>query len=130
SSVTSCIARFSPYQIDMFLTSNVCSGGISASGGGADPRSRRSMTVCSGISMTKSSICKPLRNGPCTPSSHNSNQYINAKNTGDEQESASPSLSMPIIVGRNGIGKNLQRQRRDRLTEVVVPKTITESSEK
>src|SRR2546430_16739086 len=62
-------------------------------------------------------------------SSQNSNQYINAKNTGDEHQRASPSLAMPIVIRRNGIGKNLQRKRGDGLVEAVIPKTITESGE-
>ena len=37
---------------------------------------------------------------------------------------------MPIVVGRNSVGKNLQRQRRDWLTEAVIPESITKSSEK
>ena len=63
-------------------------------------------------------------------SSQNSNQYINAKNTGDEHERAGPRLTMPIVIRRNGIGKNLQRKRGDGLAEAVIPKTITESGEK
>ena len=37
---------------------------------------------------------------------------------------------MPVIIGRDRIGKNLQRERRDRLAEAVIPKTIAESCEK
>ena len=37
---------------------------------------------------------------------------------------------MPIVIWRNGIGKNLQRQSGDGLTEAMVPKTITKSGEK
>jgi len=63
-------------------------------------------------------------------SSQNSNQYINAKNTGDEHQRASPGLAMPIVIRRNGIGKNLQGKRGDGLAEAVIPKTISESGEK
>ena len=37
---------------------------------------------------------------------------------------------MPIVVGRDRIGKNLQRERSDGLAEAVIPKAIAESSEK
>jgi hypothetical protein len=37
---------------------------------------------------------------------------------------------MPIVIGRDSIGKNLQRQRSDGLAEAVIPKTISERSEK
>src|SRR6266511_4295992 len=63
-------------------------------------------------------------------SSQNSNQYINAKNTGDEHQRAGPRLAMPIVIRRNGIGKNLQRQCGNGLAEAVVPKAISESGEK
>src|SRR5438309_3905494 len=62
--------------------------------------------------------------------SQNSNQYINAKNAGDEHQRASPGLAMPIVIRRNGIGKNLQGKRGDGLAEAVIPKTITERGEK
>src|SRR5205823_2472478 len=45
-------------------------------------------------------------------------------------ERASPSLPMPIIVGRDRIRKNLQWQRGDWLAEAVIPKMIAESGEK
>src|SRR4029077_18845796 len=61
---------------------------------------------------------------------YDSSQHINAKNSGDEHERAGPSLPMPIIVGRDCIGKNLQWERSDGLAEAVIPKTIAESSEK
>src|SRR5438874_8760336 len=62
--------------------------------------------------------------------SENSYQYVNAKDPGDEDERAGPSLPMPIVIRRNCVGKNLQRQRRDRLGQIVVPKTVPESGEK
>ena len=62
--------------------------------------------------------------------SQDSYKHINAENSADEHECASPSLPVPVIVGRDRIGKNLQRERRDRLAEAVIPKTIAESSEK
>ena len=37
---------------------------------------------------------------------------------------------MPIVIRRNCIGKNLQWERGDRLTEAMIPKTISESGEK
>jgi hypothetical protein len=37
---------------------------------------------------------------------------------------------MPIIVGGDRIGKNLQWERSDGLAKAVIPKTIAESSEK
>ncbi len=37
---------------------------------------------------------------------------------------------MPIVVGRNCIGKNLQWQRSNGLTETVVPKAIAKCGEK
>ena len=37
---------------------------------------------------------------------------------------------MPIVVRRNGIGKNLQRKRGDGLAKAVIPKSIAESGKK
>src|SRR5262245_54091340 len=37
---------------------------------------------------------------------------------------------MPIVVRRNRIRKNLQRQRRNRLGQTVIPETITEGGKK
>ena len=62
--------------------------------------------------------------------SQDSYKHINAENSGDEHERASPSLAVPVVVGRDRIGKNLQRERSDGLAEAVIPKTIAESSEK
>jgi hypothetical protein len=62
--------------------------------------------------------------------SQDSYKHINAENSGDQYERAGPSLPMPIIVGRDRIGKNLQWERSDGLAEAVIPKTIAESSEK
>ena len=59
--VTLSMARFSPYQIERFFTSNVHAAGVSASGGGAVPCSIRSITVRSGVSITRWSICESLR---------------------------------------------------------------------
>ena len=71
-----------------------------------------------------------LDDGRTTSASQDSYKHINAKNSGDEYERAGPSLTMPIVVGRNRIGKNLQWERSDGLAEAVIPKTIAESSEK
>src|SRR5207244_13612563 len=69
--------------------------------------------------------------GRCgSSSSENSHQYVNAKNPGDENKRAGPSLPMPISIRRNCVSKNLQRQRRNRLGQIVVPKTVPESGEK
>jgi hypothetical protein len=37
---------------------------------------------------------------------------------------------VPIVIGRDRVGKNLQGERRNGLTEAVVPKSIAESGEK
>ena len=34
---------------------------------------------------------------------------------------------MPVVIGRNRIGENLQRKRSDRLAEAVIPKPVAES---
>jgi hypothetical protein len=62
--------------------------------------------------------------------SQDSYKHINAENSGDEHERTGPSLPMPIIVGRDRIGKNLQWERSDGLAKAVIPKTIAKSSEK
>src|SRR5205823_15020143 len=69
-------------------------------------------------------------NRGCPPASQESHQYINAKNARDEDERAGPSLAMPIVVRRDCIGKNLQRQGSNRLTKAVIPKSIAESGKK
>ena len=62
--------------------------------------------------------------------SQDSYKHINAENSGDEHKRAGPGLPMPIVIGGDRIGKNLQRERSDGLTEAVIPKTIAEGSEK
>src|SRR6266481_6333659 len=133
SRVTSSMARFSPYQTDRFFTWKV--NGVVGSAVdvevGSIARSARSTTVRSGVAITKLTIRKRKLDQRCrTPASQNSNHHINAKNPSDEHERAGPSLAMPIVIGRNGVSKNLQRKSGDRLTQVMVPKPIPESCEK
>src|SRR5262249_52843710 len=56
SIVTLSMARFSPYQIERFFTSNVRAGTDSSTGGGSTGRSTRSAAVRSGVVMVKLSI--------------------------------------------------------------------------
>src|SRR6266513_1998681 len=130
SRVTSSMARFSPYQTERFFTGKV----NVAAGSGVQGRSAarsRSITVRSGVAITKLTIRKRKLDQRCrTPASQNSNHHINAKNPGDEHERASPSLAMPIVIGRNGVSKNLQRKSGDRLTQIMVPKSIAKRREK
>src|SRR5258707_602327 len=71
-----------------------------------------------------------LHHGRAASASQDSYKHINAENSGDEHERAGPSLAVPVVVGRDRIGKNLQWERSDGLAETVIPKTIAESSEK
>src|SRR5437868_8188314 len=66
----------------------------------------------------------------CTPPRQDSNDYVNAKNARDEHQRAGPGLTMPVVIGRNRIGENLQRERRDWLAKAVIPKPIAERREK
>src|SRR6266699_4463696 len=66
----------------------------------------------------------------CTPPRQDSNDYVNAKNARDEHQRAGPGLTMPVVIGRNRIGKNLQWKRSDRLAKVVIPKVVPESRKK
>jgi hypothetical protein len=51
------MARFAPYQIDTFFASKVnFAAGSPLAGGGAG--STRSLTLCSGVGITKFSICE------------------------------------------------------------------------
>src|SRR5438270_9800073 len=68
-----------------------------------------------------------LDDGRCTPPRQDSNNYVNAKNARDEHQRAGPSLAMPVVIGRDCIGKNLQWERCDRLAETVIPKSIAKS---
>src|SRR6266436_1189666 len=133
SRVTSSMARFSPYQTDRFFTWKVngtADSDVDVEIGSVD-RSARSITVRSGVAITKLTIRKTkLDHGRRTPACKNSNHNVNAKNPGDEDEGAGPSLAMPIVVRRDGVSKNLQRQRGDRLTQVMIPKSVPESGEK
>ena len=36
---------------------------------------------------------------------------------------------MPVVIGRDRIGKNLQWERRDRLTQTVIPKPVAKGCE-
>ena len=110
SRVISSIARFSPYQTDRFFTWNVngAAGSDDDVEVGSVACSARSTTVGSGVAISKLTIRKGKLDKRCrTPASQNSNHHINAKNPGDEHERAGPSLAMPIIIGRNCVGKNL-----------------------
>src|SRR6266478_9398797 len=101
SSVTSSIARFSPYQTERFFTWKVHNGAGSGVGACSAARSTRSATVGSGFAISKLTIRKKTlddRYGPTA--SENSHQHINAKNPRDEDERAGPSLAVPIVVGR------------------------------
>src|SRR5207247_10518904 len=92
--------------------------------------SARAITVRTGVDITKVTIRKRKLDKRCrTPASQNSNHHINAKNPGDEHERAGPSLAMPIVIGRNGVSKNLQWKSGDGLNQVVVRKTIAKRSE-
>src|ERR1019366_10820981 len=45
----------------------------------------------------------------------------------DQDQRSGPSLLVPIVIRRNGIGKNLQRERRGGLIQFEVPKLISKS---
>src|SRR6476620_5521852 len=89
-----------------------------------------SITLPSGVAITKFSIRECLYNRHPASPGQNSHQHVNAENARDEHKGAGPRLTMPVVIGRNGIGKNLQGERCDRLTQAVVPKPVAESSEK
>src|SRR5262249_18429141 len=120
---------FSPYQIDIFFTRNVDARAVSLLEG-TSPNSTPPSAIGSDVGISKFSIDKSSHGRCPTATSQNSNQHINAKNASNEHERASPGLAMPIFVGRNGVCKNLQGQCGNRLSEVVVPKTIAESGKK
>src|SRR5438105_334102 len=44
----------------------------------------------------------------------------------DEDEGPGPRLAMPVVVGRDRVGEDLQRQRGDRLVEPMVPEPLAE----
>src|SRR6266404_7714807 len=101
SSVTSSTARFSPYQIERFLTRNVYAGISSVVDGASVIRSTASITLRSGVAITKFSIRERLDHRRRMPASQNSNYYINAKNACDEHERPGPGLAVPVVIGRN-----------------------------
>src|ERR1035437_8106189 len=43
----------------------------------------------------------------------------------DQDQRSGPRLLVPIVIGRNGVGKNLQRERRGGLIQFQVPKLIS-----
>src|SRR5206468_10286269 len=47
----------------------------------------------------------------------------------DEDEGPGPGLPMPVVVGRDGIGVDLQRQGRDRLVQPLVPEAVAQRGE-
>jgi hypothetical protein len=59
SIVTSCIARFSPYQIDIFFTRNVDAGTVSVFEGIPASCPTSSSTIRSGVGISNFSIDKP-----------------------------------------------------------------------
>src|SRR5882724_4517332 len=131
SSVTSLMARFSPYQSERFFTSKVNRGAVSAVERGSVGFSARSTTVGSGFAISKLTIRRKKLDDRCrSPAGQNSHQHINAKDSGDQDQGAGPSLAMPIVVGRDGVSKNLQWERGNRFTQVMVPKPVAEGSEK
>jgi hypothetical protein len=107
-SVTSLMARFSPYQSERFFTSKVNRGAVSALGGGWVGFSARSTTVESGFAISKLTIRQKKLNDRCrSPAGQDSHDHINAKNSSDQDEGSRPGLAMPIVVGRDGVSKNL-----------------------
>src|ERR1022692_5111317 len=48
-----------------------------------------------------------------------------AHDQNDQDERSGPRLLVPIVIGRNGVGKNLQRERRGGLIQFQVPKLIS-----
>src|SRR4029450_11679985 len=130
-SVTSLIARFSPYQSERFFTSKVNGGAGSELGGGSADLSTCLTTVGSGFAISKLTIRQKKLNDRChSPSGEDSHDHINAKNSSDQDEGAGPGLAMPIVVGRDGVSKNLQGERGGRLTQGVIPNPVPEGSEK
>src|SRR5215510_9266653 len=51
------------------------------------------------------------------------------ENQGDQHERPRPRLAVPVVIGRDRVRKDLERQRRDRLVESVVPEAISERRE-
>ena len=54
---------------------------------------------------------------------------IDEENGDNQDQRAGPGLAMPVVVGRNGVGENLQRQRGDRFGQIVIPKAVAEGGE-
>src|SRR5438034_8380390 len=97
SSVTSLMARFSPYHSERFFTSKVKRGAVSALWGDSVGFSARSTTVESGFSISKLTIRQKKLNDRCrSPARQDSHDQINATNPRDQYAGAAPGLARPI----------------------------------
>ena len=104
-----------PYHIDRFLTSNVRGGAASRFREDLQAALHALRTLGSGDAITLFPMTRIPRQLMSSRSAReNSHQHINAKNSDDENKRAGPGLAMPVVVGRDGVGKNLQRKRGDR----------------
>src|SRR5664280_3812547 len=67
---------------------------------------------------------------PFQPSRGHAGQNRKDEDDGDEHEGSRPGLPMPVFVGRDRVGENLNGQRSDRLIEPRREKPVVERSEK
>src|SRR5271167_1090889 len=68
----------------------------------------------------------PLQHSPAGDDAHRRNR---AHDQDDQDQCSRPRLLVPIVIRRNSISENLQRQRRGWLIQFQVPKLISESGE-
>ena len=121
---------FAPYQMERFLTSNA-----GRNRGAAPPVAHcviAPVGVCIGVAIVGiiDLILFIIARALSDCESRMRTSTLIKKSSINKDQRAGPSLAVPVFVRRNGVGKNLQWQRRDRLGQVVVPKTIAKRGEK
>src|SRR5215813_8832443 len=60
---------------------------------------------------------------------HDAGRQAHQKNQADEHERSRPGLAVPVVVRRDRVREDLQRECRDRLVESLMPEAITERRE-
>src|SRR5215469_9381889 len=77
-------------------------------------------------SRTSTAVAMLAGSSQHAPQENESNQSRRTHNQDNQHQGSGPSLAVPFVVRRDGVGKNLQRKCRHGLTGIEVPELETE----
>ena len=131
--VTSNSAWRAPYQRLKFLMSKATSSapdGQAGRGGGTGGRHDALAARCSERRGGASgSVDMAVKAGSFAVAGKYADDDIEGEDQSHEDQRAGPGLAVPVVVGRDRVGEDLQGQRRDRLLQVVVPEVVAQGGE-